>query len=186
MLLFLLSWTNFRAQSETKVPKSAKMEPQRRPRAPFGCQSDPQVTQKLPKGSPRRSQGVLKEPKRSQKAAQSDHQAPKKVGTLSKLGFVHRRSVFETLKLKVDYLYYVFSSLEVLIFIKSHENTAPAMLLEPPWAPLHTPTDHQKPVNLCSPSPPPPHLLPYELRSFTPKALHHLQSRFQRAFRNLV
>ena len=127
-----MSWTNFRAQSDTREAKSAKMEHQRRPRAPFGCQCDPKVTQKLPKGSPRRSQGVPKEPKKLEKATQSDTQAPKKVDTLSKLGFVHRRSVFEPPKLKVDYHYYVFGTLEIIIFAKSDENTAPTMLLEPP------------------------------------------------------
>ena len=38
--------------------------------------------------------------------------------------------------MKVDYPYYVFSILKVLIFSKSYENTAPAMLLEHPHKPV--------------------------------------------------
>ena len=73
---------------------------------------------------------------------------------------MHRRSVLEPPKLKVDYPYYVFGTLEVMILVEIDENTAPAMLLEPPRVPLDTPTDHQKPVNLSLPRPssskPPP------------------------------
>ena len=73
---------------------------------------------------------------------------------------MHRRSVFEPPRLRFDDPPYTFDTLEVLIFTKSDENTAPAMLLEPPWIPLDTPKDHQKPVTLSSPRPssskPPP------------------------------
>ena len=110
------------------------MEAQRHPRAPHGCQSDSQVTPRFPKEPPRRSQGVPKDLPRehqtSQKASKVDTQAKKKVDALSKLGFVHRRDVFEPPKPKVDYLYYVFGTLEILILVKSNENIAPAMLLE--------------------------------------------------------
>ena len=40
----------------------------------------------------------------------------------SKLGFVHRRSVFEPPEPKVDYLYYVFGTLEILILVKGAES----------------------------------------------------------------
>ena len=66
---------------------------------------------------------------------------------------MHRRSVLEPPKLKVDYPYYVFGTLEVMILVEIDENTAPAMLLEPPLVPLDTPKDHQKPVNLDSNGP---------------------------------
>ena len=44
-----------------------------------------------------------------------------KIDTFSKLGFVHRRNVFEPPEPKVDYLYYVFGTLEILILVKSDE-----------------------------------------------------------------
>ena len=62
--------------------------------------------------------------------------APKPPKKFLALGFVHKGSVFEPPKLKVDYHYYVFGTLEILIFMKSDENTAPAMLLEPPKKPV--------------------------------------------------
>ena len=63
---------------------------------------------------------------------------------------MHRRSVFEPPKLKVDDPYYTFGTLEVLIFTKSDENTAPAMLLEPPWIPLDTPKDLRGDTVACN------------------------------------
>ena len=81
-------------------------------------------------------QGVPKDPKRPPKSriksAPGATQAKKKAHTIPKLGFVDRRGVFEPPKPKVDYLYYVFGTLEIFILVKSVENTAPAMLLEPP------------------------------------------------------
>ena len=53
--------------------------------------------------------------------------APKakiKIDTFSKLGFVHRRSVFEPPEPKVDYLYYVFGTLEIIILVKGDETIA--------------------------------------------------------------
>ncbi len=49
---------------------------------------------------------------------------------------MHRRNAFEPPKLKVDYPYYVFGTLEVMILLGIEENTAPAMLLEPPEKPV--------------------------------------------------
>ena len=87
------------------------------------------MSQRAPKVSQRT-------PKVSQKAPQSTHQAQKKVDTLSKLGFVHRRSVFEPPKPKVDYPYYVFGTLGKLIFPKCHENVVNTMLIELPNKPV--------------------------------------------------
>ena len=82
------------------------------------------------------SQGVPKDPKRppksTLKSAPGATQAKNKIHTIPKLGFVDRRGVFEPPKPKVDYLYYVSGTLEIFILVKSVENTAPAMLLEPP------------------------------------------------------
>ena len=47
-----------------------------------------------------------------------------KIDTFSKLGFVHRRSVFEPPEPKVDYPYYVFGTLEILILVKGDETIA--------------------------------------------------------------
>ena len=44
-----------------------------------------------------------------------------KIDTFSKLGFVHRRSVFEPPEPKVDYPYYVFGTLEIFILVKGDE-----------------------------------------------------------------
>ena len=54
-----------------------------------------------------------------------------KISTFSKLGFVHRRSVFEPPEPKVDYPYYVFGTFEILILVKSNETNINTMLLEP-------------------------------------------------------
>ena len=75
-------------------------------------------------------------PKVSQKAPQRPIQAQKKVDTLSKLRFVHRRSVFEPPKPKVDYPYYVFGTLGKLFFPKCHENVVNTMLIELPNKPV--------------------------------------------------
>ena len=47
-----------------------------------------------------------------------------KINTFSKLGFVHRRNVFEPPEPKVDYHYYVFGTLEILILVKGGETIA--------------------------------------------------------------
>ena len=47
-----------------------------------------------------------------------------KTDTFSKLGFVHRRSVFDPPEPKVDYPYYVFGTLEILILVKGAETIA--------------------------------------------------------------
>jgi hypothetical protein len=49
---------------------------------------------------------------------------------------MHRRSVFEPPKPKAACHYYVLGTLEILILVKSDENTAPAMLLEPQEKPV--------------------------------------------------
>ena len=90
----------------------------------------------MPEGDPRRSKGVPKDSKKSEKAPQSDPQARKKVNSLSKLGFVHRRNVLETPKPKVDYHYYTLGVFEILIIFKSNENMLKTMLLEPPGKPV--------------------------------------------------
>jgi len=56
-------------------------------------------------------------PKAWQKATQEPPRQTKKIGTLSKLGFVDRRNVFELPKPKVDYAYYVVVTLETLLFM---------------------------------------------------------------------
>ena len=112
------------------------MEAQRHTRDPNDCPKTSQVNPRCPKGSPKVPQGVPKDSKKSEKTAQSDTQAQNKVDTFSKLGFVHRRNVFEPPKPKVDYHYYVFGTLEIIILVKSVENIAPAMLLEPPEKPV--------------------------------------------------
>ena len=93
------------------------------------------MTPRWPKATPKASQGVPKDPKRPPKSriksAPGATQAKKKAHTIAKLGFVDRRGVFEPPKPKVDYPYYVFGTLEIFILVKSVENTAPAMLLEP-------------------------------------------------------
>ena len=43
---------------------------------------------------------------------------------------MHRRSVFEPPKPKVDYHYYVLGTLEILILVKSDETTVNTMLIE--------------------------------------------------------
>ena len=79
--------------------KSAKMKPQRRPRAPFGCQSAPQGNPKVSKGVPKGAQGAPREPEKRlksvRKAAQMKTKPKIKSAHFSKLGFVHRRTVFE-------------------------------------------------------------------------------------------
>ena len=112
------------------------MEAQRHTRNPNGCPKNFQVTPRFTKVSPKVPQGVPKDHKKSEKTFQSDTQAQNKVKTFFKLGFVHRRNVFEPPKPKVDYHYYVSVTLETLILVESHENTAPAMLLEPPGKPV--------------------------------------------------
>ena len=109
--------------------KSAKMEVQRHTRDPNGCQKGSQVTPRCSKGSPKVPQGVPKDLKKSEKAPQSDPHTQNKVDTFSKPGFVHRRSVFEPPKLKVDYHCYTSGALEKLSFSKQHENTINTMLL---------------------------------------------------------
>ena len=49
---------------------------------------------------------------------------------------MHRRSVFEPPKPKVDYPYYVFGTLEILIFSKCYENLVNTILFEPPEKPV--------------------------------------------------
>jgi len=80
------------------------------------------VRHRIPKGIPKVVQKGPREPPRPKK----------KIHTIPKLGFVGRRGVFEPPKLKVDYLYYVFGTVEPFILLRSVENIAPAMLLEPP------------------------------------------------------
>ena len=74
--------------------------------------------------------------KRSQKVPHIDTQALKKITTLSKLRFVHRRSVLEPPKPKGDYHYYTLGVFEILILPKSDENTVNTMLLETPGKPV--------------------------------------------------
>jgi hypothetical protein len=88
------------------------------------AQSDPKVPQGVPK-APKRH------PKRTPKSTQGPTRDKIKVSTFSKLGFVHRRSVFEPPKPKVDYPYYVLGTLEILILVKSDETTVNTMLIEP-------------------------------------------------------
>jgi hypothetical protein len=78
------------------------------------AQSDPKVPQGVPK-DPKRP------PKSTPKSTPGPTRAKIKINTFSKLGFVHRRSVFEPPKPKVDYLYYVLGTLEILILVKSDE-----------------------------------------------------------------
>ena len=52
------------------------------------------------------------------------HGSARKVDTFSKLGFVHKRNVFEPPEPKVDYPYYVFGTLEILILVKGAETIA--------------------------------------------------------------
>ena len=96
------------------------------PRWPKVTPRSPKVSQRLPKGLPKALQKPLRDPPGP----------TKKIGTFSKLGFVHRRSVFEPPKPKVDYPYYVLGTLEILILVKSHENIVNTMLLEPPKKPV--------------------------------------------------
>ena len=104
------------------------MEPKGHPRAPHsspkGFPSDPKVAQSDPKAP----QGVPKAPKRLPKSKPKSTPRPTrakiKIDTFSKLGFVHRRSVFEPPEPKVDYHYYVFGTLEILILVKGDETIA--------------------------------------------------------------
>ena len=133
--------------------------------------STPKSPQGLPKGFPR-------DPKRPQKTPQSTPQVKKKVDTLSKLGFVHRRSVLEPPKLKVDYHYYTLGTLKVLTFSENDENTAPAMLLETP-----------RPLNLqiCQPSRAFPSTPPLKLPTYyASRRLNELLSRIPRSFRHYL
>ena len=85
-----------------------------------------------PTSSPGVPKDIKRPPKSTPKRDPGATQAKQKIHTISKLGFVDRRGVFEPPKLKVDYHYFVFGTLEPLILVKSLENDAPAMLLEPP------------------------------------------------------
>ena len=102
------------------------MEPKEHPRAPHSRPRGSQVTPRWPKVTPRSpkvSQRLPKDiPKARQKAAQ-DPPGTKKVSTFSKLGFVHRRSVFEPPEPKVDYHYYVFATMEILILVEGRNHT---------------------------------------------------------------
>ena len=116
------------------------MEPKGPPRAPHSRQRGSQVTPRSPKVTPRCPQGVPKAPKRPPKSTPKSTLGPTrakiKIDTFSKPGFVHRRSVFEVPKPKVDYLYYVLGTLERLLLVKSNENIVNTMLLEPPKKPV--------------------------------------------------
>jgi len=93
------------------------------------AQSDPKVPQGVPKAPKRR-------PKSTPKSTPGPTRDKIKVSTFSKLGFVHRRGVFEPPKPKVDYHNYVLGTLEILILVKSSETTINTMLLEPPKKPV--------------------------------------------------
>ena len=71
--------------------------------------------------TPKASQGVPKDfkslPESIKKSTPGLTRAKIKIDTFSKLGFVHRRSVLEPPKPKVDYPYYVLGTLEILILV---------------------------------------------------------------------
>ena len=112
------------------------MDAQRHTRNPNGCPKGSQVAPRCPKGSPRSPKGLPKDSKKTEKASQSDPQAQNKVNAFSKLGFVHRRNVFEPPRLRFDDHPYTFDTLEKLIFHESYENTVNTMLLKPPRKPV--------------------------------------------------
>ena len=70
------------------------------------------------------SQEPQKTPPTNPREHPKTHTGPQKVNTLYKLGFVHRRNVFEPPEPKVDYPYYVFGTLEILILVKGAETIA--------------------------------------------------------------
>ena len=80
--------------------------------------SDPRVPKRVPEGPPRCPKGLQKTPKKHPKEHPKTHKGSNKINTLSKLGFVHRRSVLEPPKPKVDYLYYTLGTLKSLMFTK--------------------------------------------------------------------
>ena len=158
---------NFCTKTVKKTSKSRKKESQGRPGAPpsrpKGFPSDPKVAQsdpKVPQGVP---EAPKRPPKSTPKSTLEPTRAKIKINTFSKPGFVHRRSVFEVPKPKVDYPYYVLGTFEGPLLVKSNENIVNTMLLEPP----------KKSADLGSgaiPSPPPsnsPLLL-------TPLVLHNV------------
>jgi hypothetical protein len=119
-------------------PSLAKWSPRDIPEHPIAGQRGSRVTPSDPKvaqSEPKAPQGVPKAPKRLPKSKPKSTPRPTrakiKIDTFSKLGFVHRRSVFEPPKLKVDYPYYVLGTLEILILVKSDETIINTMLLEP-------------------------------------------------------
>jgi hypothetical protein len=98
-----------------------------------------------------------------------------------KLRFVERRNVLEPPQLKVDCHYYTLGTSKVFIFLENDENTATAILLEPPQTMRSRVFSIT--LNPASPSPSkPPSLTNYVRSRLQPQ--EHLRSCFQRAFWN--
>ena len=135
-----MPWLNFSSKNVKKTSKSRKIGSQGRPGAPHGRPRGTQATPRSPKVTPRSpkvSQRLPKGfPKGFPKARQKAPQDQNKFDAFSKLGFVHRRSVFEPPKPKVDYPYYVLGTLEILILVKSDETIVNTIRLEPSKKPV--------------------------------------------------
>ena len=100
-----------------KQPMAAKVVP----KWPQGDQKGIHRGPKVPQSKPKVTQGIPKAPKRAPKSTSKSTPGQNKFDAFSKLGFVHRRSVLEPPKPKVDYPYYVLGTLEILILAKGAE-----------------------------------------------------------------
>ena len=141
-------------QSDPHTEKYLQGDPQRAQSDPQGSQSAPKDSQSSPKWPPRRPkcpQGLPKSPKGGLKWSPEASPGPlksMKKGVQDHPGTPLRKwtspccenpiiyYVFEVAFCENPIIYYVLSTSRIEFFLKSDENTAPAMLFKPPEKPV--------------------------------------------------